>query len=150
MITVVQRVRRAAVAVDGEVVGSIGVGALLLVGVEVGDVEADAEATAAKVARLRVFPGATPMDRTLLDVGGGCLVVSQFTLAGALAKGNRPSFVAAAAPEPAERLYLLVADALRRHGVTVATGRFRAAMEVELTNDGPVTFVLRVRGGKVE
>ncbi|MEZ5964598.1 MAG: D-aminoacyl-tRNA deacylase [Planctomycetota bacterium] len=150
MITVVQRVRRASVHVDGAPVSTIGPGALLLLGVEAGDTDADADATAGKVARLRFFPGSTPMDRTLADVGGACLVVSQFTLAGALAKGNRPSFTTAAAPAEAERLYLRAVDALRELGLTVETGRFGAAMQVELLNDGPVTFVLRVRGGRVQ
>lgn len=149
MITVVQRVRRASVEVDGAPVSAIGHGALLLVGVETDDTEADAEATAGKVARLRFFPGATPMDKTLAEVGGSCLVVSQFTVTAALAKGNRPSFTDAAPPELAERLYLHVADSLRRQGVRAELGRFRAAMQVELQNDGPVTFVLRVQRGKV-
>jgi D-tyrosyl-tRNA(Tyr) deacylase len=149
MITVVQRVRRASVHVDGTVISAIAHGALLLVGVEVDDGPADAEALAAKVARLRFFPGATPMDKTLVDVGGACLVVSQFTLAAALAKGNRPSFVRAAQPERAEPLYLRVAETLRAHGLDVQLGRFGAAMQVELHNDGPVTFVLRTRDGKL-
>lgn len=149
MITVVQRVSRAAVHVAGEPVAAIARGALLLVGVENGDTELDAEATAGKVARLRFFPGTTPMDLTLADVGGACLVVSQFTLAGALAKGNRPSFTAAAPPEVGEQLYLRVAAGLQAQGLAVGLGRFRAHMQVTLENDGPVTFVLRVQGGRV-
>ena len=150
MITVLQRVERARVVVDGVIVGEIGVGALLLVGVEVGDGEADADATASKIAKLRFFPGATPMDRTLLDVGGACLVVSQFTLAAALAKGNRPSFTAAAPPALGEQLYLRIAEGLKAAGITCALGQFGAHMHVELTNDGPVTFILRARGGRIE
>lgn len=150
MITVVQRVQRASVHVDGALVSSISHGALLLVGVEVDDKPADAEATADKIARLRFFPGATPMDRTIADIGGACLVVSQFTVAGALTRGNRPSFTAAAPPELAEQLYLLVADGLRARGLPVELGRFRADMQVELQNDGPVTFLLRVKDGKVQ
>jgi len=150
MITVVQRVLRAAVVVDGEEVATIGHGALLLVGVEVSDTEADALATADKIAKLRFFPGATPMDRTLADVGGACLVVSQFTLPAALAKGNRPSFTAAAPPEHAERLWLRVADALRATGLPVGLGRFRAHMQVSLVNDGPVTFLVRARDGRIQ
>ena len=150
MRTLVQRCLRAAVRVDGEVVGEIGPGLLLFVGVEQGDEDADADTTATRIAKLRIFPGRTPMDRTVAEATeGACLVVSQFTLAAELAKGNRPSFSAAAAPEHAERLYLRVADRLRDLGLTVATGRFAADMKVELVNDGPVTFVVDVRGGKV-
>lgn len=149
MKTVVQRVQRAEVRVDDQVVGSIGVGALLLVAVEDGDGEADARATAQKVAALRMFSGRTPMDRTLADVGGACLVVSQFTLAGSVRKGNRPSFTAAAHPMSAEPLYLQVAEELRRTGLEVRTGRFAATMQVELVNDGPVTLLVYSRGGRI-
>lgn len=150
MLTVIQRVSRAAVRVDGEVVGAIERGAMLLVAVERGDVEADAVATAKKIASLRFFPGATPMDRTLAEVGGGVLVVSQFTLAGSLRKGRRPSFDGAELPERARALYEAVAAALRAEGLGVATGRFAAHMEVELVNDGPVTFLLRSVAGQVQ
>ena len=149
MKTVIQRVQRASVRVDGMVVGEIERGALLLVGVEQGDTEADAAATARKIADLRFFPGATPMDRTLADVHGACLVVSQFTLAGNLRKGNRPSFTRAEAPARAEQLYLDVAERLRAAGLPVETGSFGAMMDVELVNDGPVTFLLCTRDGKV-
>lgn len=149
VITIVQRVTRACVRVDDAVVGATDRGVLLLVGVERGDTQADADATAKKVAALRCFPGRTPMDLTLAAVGGGCLVVPQFTLAGELAAGNRPSFVDAASPEVAEPLYLRVASQLAAAGLPVATGRFGAMMQVELQNDGPVTFVLTVRGGRV-
>lgn len=149
MRTVVQRVARARVTVDGEVTGEIGRGVLLLVGVEQGDTEADAEATARKIANLRIFEGRTPMDRTLADIHGGCLVVSQFTLAGSVRKGNRPSFTAAEDPARAEHLYLHVAAQLEAAGLPVATGRFRADMQVELINDGPVTFLLFAREGSV-
>ncbi len=150
MRTVVQRVARACVRAGGEEVGRCGAGLLLLVGVERGDGEADADETARKAAALRVFPGRTPMDLTVAQAGGGCLVVSQFTLAGRLAKGNRPSFDRAEDPARAEALYLRVAERLREAGLSVATGRFGAAMAVDLENDGPVTFVLTVRGGRVE
>jgi D-tyrosyl-tRNA(Tyr) deacylase len=149
MRTVIQRVARADVTVGEQTVGRIDKGALLLIGVESEDSEADAIATAAKVASLRFFPGRTPMDLTLLEVGGACLVVSQFTLVGALRKGNRPSFTRAAAPDGADRLYLRVADELRGLGLPVATGEFGAQMRVELVNDGPVTLLLFVRGGRV-
>jgi D-tyrosyl-tRNA(Tyr) deacylase len=147
MKTVVQRVTRAEVRVGGDVLGRIERGLLLFVGVAKGDSEADADATARKIAALRIFPGRTPMDLTAGDVGGGCLVVSQFTLCAALGKGNRPSFEPAADPALAEPLYLRVADALRATGLTVATGRFGADMAVELVNDGPVTFWLETRDG---
>ena len=149
MLTVLQRVLSARVLVDGELVGAIGRGAVLLVGVEKDDGEADAEATARKVVALRFFPGATPMDKTLGEVGGGVLVVSQFTLAGSVTKGNRPSFDGAETPARAEALYLHVAALLRASGLEVATGRFRAEMAVELVNDGPVTFLLEAREGRV-
>jgi D-tyrosyl-tRNA(Tyr) deacylase len=145
--TIVQRVTRASVTVEGAVVGEIGRGVMLLVGVAKGDGEADADVTARKIAALRIFPGKTPMDQTLAEVGGGCLVVSQFTLCASLAKGNRPSFEPAEAPARAEILYLRVAEALRAAGLPVATGRFGADMAVELVNDGPVTFVVEARGG---
>jgi D-aminoacyl-tRNA deacylase len=145
--TVVQRVTRAKVTVAGEVVGEIARGLVLLVGVEKGDGEADADATARKIAALRAFPGKTPMDQTLAEVDGGCLVVSQFTLCASLAKGNRPSFEPAEAPARAEVLYLRVADGLRATGLPVATGRFGADMAVELVNDGPVTFLVLTSGG---
>lgn len=150
MLTVIQRVSRASVRVDGEVLGAVERGAVLLVAVERGDGEADAVATAKKIASLRFFPGATPMDRTLAEVGGGVLVISQFTLAGTLRKGRRPSFDGAELPERARALYEAVAEALRAEGLTVATGRFAAHMEVELVNDGPVTFLLRSVAGQVQ
>jgi D-tyrosyl-tRNA(Tyr) deacylase len=149
MKTVVQRVARARVTVDGETVGQIERGLVLLVGVEHGDGEADADATVSKLVKLRCFPGATPMDQTLVDVAGSALVVSQFTLAGTVAKGNRPSFTDAEEPPRAEQLYLRVVDGLQREGIPVATGRFRAAMQVELVNDGPVTLLVFTRDGRV-
>jgi D-tyrosyl-tRNA(Tyr) deacylase len=149
VITLVQRVRQAQVTVDGDVTGTIEQGLLLFVGVEAGDTELDADATAKKVAALRIFPGRTPTDLSVLDVRGGCLVVSQFTLAAELRHGNRPDFTAAAPPALADSLYRRVADQLATAGVRVATGRFGASMLVELQNDGPFTLVLTVRGGKV-
>jgi D-tyrosyl-tRNA(Tyr) deacylase len=150
MKTVVQRVARAEVRVGGRRVGRIARGALLLVAVEVGDTDADADATARKVAALRMFPGRTPMDRTLAEVDGACLVVSQFTLAADLRKGNRPSFSGAEQPARAEALDLRVCDALRAAGLPVETGEFGAEMQVELVNDGPVTLLLTSRGGALE
>jgi D-aminoacyl-tRNA deacylase len=143
----VQRVTRAAVRVEGELVGEIARGLLLLVGVEKGDGEADADVTSRKIAALRMFGGRTPMDLTLAEVGGGCLVVSQFTLCASLSKGNRPSFEPAEAPARAEALYGRVCDGLRAAGLPVATGRFGADMTVELVNDGPVTFLVGTKQG---
>jgi len=145
--TVLQRVRRAEVRVDGAPIGRIERGVVLLVGVERGDGEADADTTARKIAAMRIFPGRTPMDLTLREVGGACLVVSQFTLAASLAKGNRPSFEPAEEPARAEALYLRVAAQLREAGLPVETGRFGADMEVDLVNDGPVTFLVFTAGG---
>lgn len=148
MITVIQRVLRASVTVADEVTGAIGPGLLLLIGVERGDTAADADTTARKVAALRCFPGRTPMDRTVGEIGGGCLCVSQFTLAAELAQGNRPSFSDAEAPELAEPLYLRVIDQLTAAGLSTARGRFGASMAVDLCNDGPVTLLLTVRQGR--
>src|SRR5262249_40565658 len=125
-----QRVARAEVRVAGDVVGEIGRGALVLTAIETGDTDQEVAATADKIAKLRFFGGKTPMDRTLADVGGGVLVVSQSPLAGSLAQGNRPDFARAAPAETAERLYLLLAERLRATGLVVATGRFRAEMQV--------------------
>jgi len=149
MKTVVSRVSRAEVRVDGQVVGQVGRGVLLLVGVERGDTEADALTTARKIASLRIFPGRTPMDLDLAEVQGGCLAISQFTLAGTIRKGRRPGFDAAEAPAAAEALYLRVAEELRVLGLPVQTGRFGAHMEVELVNDGPVTLLVFTRDGAV-
>ena len=146
---VVQRVSRAGVTVDGEVVGAIGAGLLVLVGVERGDGEEQALRLAGKTARLRVFADEQGrFDRSVLDVGGGVLAVSQFTLLGDTAKGNRPSFTRAADPPEAERLYERYVAALRAEGVApVETGRFGASMAVELVNDGPVTILLEAAPG---
>ena len=140
---VLQRVSRASVTVDGEVVGAIGHGVLLLVGVMEGDDDAVAARMAAKVARLRIFPNEDRgFDRTVVDVHGEALVGSQFTLLGDVRRGNRPSWAAAARPEDASPVVEAVARALEAEGVPVATGRFGAVMDVELVNDGPVTLVL--------
>jgi D-tyrosyl-tRNA(Tyr) deacylase len=137
----VQRVSEARVRVDGEVVGEIGRGVCVLLGIARGD--ADAAPLAGKIARLRVFPDeAGKFDRSLVDVGGDALVVSQFTLLADTAKGNRPSFTDAALPEEAEPLYERFCEALEAAGARVARGVFGAKMAVELVNDGPVTIVL--------
>jgi D-aminoacyl-tRNA deacylase len=139
---VVQRVTRASVSVDGAVVGAVGPGLVVLLGVAVTDDEGAAVRLAGKVARLRIFEAAGRFDRSLLDVGGAALVVSQFTLIADTRKGNRPSFTDAASPEAAEPLYEVFCAALRELGVPVQTGRFGARMAVNLVNDGPVTIVL--------
>jgi D-tyrosyl-tRNA(Tyr) deacylase len=141
----VQQVRRARVTVDGEEVGAIGPGLCVFVGVTHDDTEAEARRLADKVWGLRVFDDeAGVMNLALPDVGGEVLVVSQFTLYGDTAKGRRPSWLAAARPEQAEPLVDAVVAALRDLGATVATGRFRAHMDVELVNDGPTTLLLEV------
>ncbi len=137
-----QRVSRASVEVDGRVVGRIGVGWLVLLGVAKGDADEDADRLAEKVAGLRAFvDDAGKMNRAVAEVGGSILVVSQFTLLG----DCRPSFLGAAEPAEAERLYLRFADRLRGLGLPVETGVFRADMKVELLNDGPVTLLLDSR-----
>jgi len=147
---VVQRVARAAVRVGGETVGEIGRGLLVLVGAAAGDGPSDAAALAGKLAALRIFPDDEGrMNRSVVEAAGEVLVVSQFTLYGDVRRGRRPSFTAAAPPETAEPLVDLVAEGLRRAGVPCATGRFRAHMEVDLVNDGPVTLVLETAGGRV-
>jgi D-tyrosyl-tRNA(Tyr) deacylase len=144
---VVQRVSRASVRVEGRTVGEIGRGLLLLVAIERGDTEGILDSLADKVVNLRIFPDeAGRMNRSSLDERAELLVVSQFNLAGSLERGRRPSFENAAAPEIAEALLERFLDRLRKTSLRVETGRFRAAMQVELINDGPVTFVLE--GGK--
>jgi D-tyrosyl-tRNA(Tyr) deacylase len=145
--TVLQRVARAEVRVAGEAVGAIGRGVLVLVGIEKGDSDADVDTTVRKLAALRMFPGRTPMDLSLTEAGAACLVVSQFTLAASLAKGNRPSFEPAEEPGRADMLYQRMTSGLRAIGLTVETGRFGADMQVELVNDGPVTFLIFTRDG---
>jgi D-tyrosyl-tRNA(Tyr) deacylase len=148
MRAVVQRVSRAEVRVDGVRRGGSGPGFLVLLGVAGGDGEAEAHRLARKVARLRVFEDADGrFDRSLLDIGGSVLVVSQFTLLGDTSKGNRPSFTDAAAPAVAESLYGRFCEALRAEGIAVETGVFGARMEVELVNDGPVTILLEAAAG---
>ena len=140
MRAVVQRVARASVTPGG----SIGPGLCVLLGIADGDDENGVVRLAEKVARLRIFQNDEgKFDRSLLDTGGGALVVSQFTLIADTAKGNRPSFSGAARPEVAEPLYERFADALRALGVEVATGVFGERMQIELVNDGPVTIVLQ-------
>jgi D-aminoacyl-tRNA deacylase len=140
---VVQRVSRAAVRVEGRVVGEIGRGLLLLVGIEKGDDEAILDTLSDKVVNLRIFPDETgKMNLSSLDERAALLAVSQFTLAGSLERGRRPSFENAAPAEEARDLFQRFVQKLQSRGLQVETGIFRALMEVELVNDGPVTFVL--------
>jgi D-tyrosyl-tRNA(Tyr) deacylase len=151
MHAVLQRVSRASVEVDGSCVGRIERGWLVLLGVAQGDTEQDAGWLADKVLNLRGFQDdAGKMNLSVLEVRGGILVVSQFTLLGDCRTGRRPSFTRAADPAVAERLYLDCARLLAESGLHVATGVFRAMMNVELVNDGPVTFLLDSRSGKDE
>ena len=146
MRAVVTRVSSASVAIGGETVGAIERGFLVLLGVERGDGKADAEYIAEKCAGLRVFEDeAGKFNRSLQDVGGAVLLVSQFTLCGDARKGRRPSFTQAEAPEAAERLFMACRERLLALGVLVETGRFRTHMEVSLVNDGPVTILLDSR-----
>lgn len=143
MRALVQRVARADVRVDGDVTGNIGAGLLILICAMQGDGDGDVAPFAARVAKLRIFADdAGRMNRSLLDTGGAALVVSQFTLAADTRRGNRPGFSAAAAPDDGKRLYTAFGDALAGLGVPVAWGRFGAAMQVSLVNDGPVTIWL--------
>lgn len=144
MRVVVQRVRRARVGVDGETVGSVGPGLLLLVSAGQDDTDEDAVWTAGKILNLRIFAdGEGKMNRSVLETGGGVLAVSQFTLHGDARKGNRPSFARAMAPGPAEALFNRFVALLREGGAAeVSTGRFGAMMDVELVNNGPVTILL--------
>jgi D-tyrosyl-tRNA(Tyr) deacylase len=146
MRAVIQRVDRASVTVDGTCVGWIGLGWLALLGVARGDTEGDSAWLAEKLMNLRAFEDEQgKMNRSVLDVKGGILVVSQFTLLGDCRTGRRPSFTDAAEPAEAERLYLNFADRLRPTGLEIATGVFRAMMKIELVNDGPVTLLLDSR-----
>ncbi|WP_298497563.1 D-aminoacyl-tRNA deacylase [uncultured Maritimibacter sp.] len=145
MRALLQRVSAASVTVDGEVIGQIGPGLLILVCAMQGDTTANAESLAAKVAKCRIFKDeAGKMNRALLDTGGEALVVSQFTLSADTRSGNRPGFSTAARPEEGETLYEHFADQLRAQGITTAQGRFGADMKVALVNDGPVTIWMEV------
>ena len=146
MISLLQRVSEASVRVDGAVIGQINAGLLVLLCAEKGDTEALADKMLAKILKLRIFSDeAGKMNRSVQDVGGGLLVVSQFTLAADVAGGNRPSFTQAAAPDDGRRLYEhFVAQARAAHPV-VQTGQFAADMKVSLVNDGPITIPMRMR-----
>lgn len=150
MRAIVQRVSTASVEVEGEIVGAIERGLLVFVGVERDDGEAEVAALASKLAGLRTFEDeAGKMNLDLAAAGGAFLIVSQFTLAATLARGRRPSFNEAAPPQHAEPLIASLVAELRGRGFAVAEGRFRAEMKVELVNEGPVTFLIEVREGRV-
>ncbi len=143
---VLQRVREASVVVQDDVVGKIGQGVCLLVGIEKGDKEEGARYLARKTVELRIFPDDQgKMNRSLLDVRGEVLAVSQFTLVGSLNKGRRPSFDKAEEPAQAEHLFRYFVEQIRESGLKVETGIFAALMEVRIINDGPVTFILQDR-----
>ncbi len=145
MISVLQRVREARVDVNGQTVGAIGAGLLVLVCAERGDTEMEADKLLAKILKLRIFSDAAgKMNQSVQDTGGGLLLVSQFTLAADTTGGNRPSFTQAAAPDEGRRLYDYVVAQARKVHPKVATGQFAADMQVHLINDGPVTIPLRI------
>lgn len=146
MRAVVQRVKTSSVAVDNDVIGEIGKGLLILLGVAKADTADNAEYLADKIVNLRIFEDENnKMNRSLLDTGGEMLVVSQFTLLGDCTKGRRPSFVHAAKPDRANELYEHFVEQVRKKGVNIATGQFRAMMDVSLVNDGPVTLIVESR-----
>jgi D-tyrosyl-tRNA(Tyr) deacylase len=145
---ILQRVSSASVSVEGETIAAIGAGVLVLVGVEKGDGPRQIFKAAEKLRYLRIFEDAEGrMNRDIVEAVGSVLIVSQFTLAGSLAKGRRPSFSGAEVPDKAEPLIQELVEELRGSGVPVETGRFRARMEVALVNDGPVTFLLELDPG---
>lgn len=144
MRAIIQRVKSSYVSVDGEIKGSVGKGYNVLLGVMDGDTDAQAELLAAKIAKLRVFEDENgKMNKSILDIGGEILVISQFTLCADIKKGNRPSFTDSAPPAEADRLYRFFCECLRNNGVArVETGVFAADMLVEISNDGPVTIMM--------
>ena len=151
MKVVLQRVKRAAVEINGQVTGEIERGVCLLVGIEKGDSEDDVQHMAKKITELRIFPDEEgKMNLSLLEIRGEVLAVSQFTLAGSVKKGRRPSFDKAEVPQRAEKLFFYLVNLIRRKGVKVETGVFGALMDVHLVNDGPVTFILQKKSFRGE
>lgn len=143
MKALIQRVKKASVTIDNELYSKIGPGMLVLLGVEKGDAEENAELLLDKLAKLRIFEDEQgKMNRSILDIGGEMLVVSQFTLCGDCKKGTRPSFEHAAAPQIANELYEYFINEVKKLNIPVKTGKFAAMMDVELVNDGPVTFMI--------
>ena len=146
MRAVIQRVKESSVSVNNEIIGKIGSGLMVLLGVSETDRAEDADYLADKIVNLRIFEDENhKMNRSLLDLGGEMLVVSQFTLLADCRKGRRPSFVHAAGPNKANELYERFVEQVRQKGINVATGRFRAMMDVSLINDGPVTLIVESR-----
>lgn len=143
MRTIIQRVKESSVSVQGHIVGNIGKGILVLLGIKKDDDKKDADYLSDKIINLRIFEDENgKMNRSLSDVGGECLVVSQFTLYGDCRKGRRPSFTQAAPPEKANALYEYFVECIRKKDIQVHTGQFQAMMDVALINDGPVTFIV--------
>lgn len=148
MRAVIQRVTEASVTIDGEITGEIGPGLLVLLGMDIDDAESDAEYIVKKIAQIRIFNDVDgKFNHSIEDIGGGVLLISQFTLHGDTRKGNRPSFVRAARPEQAIPLYESVIQGLRNRGLPVQTGQFGQHMDVRLLNDGPVTIILDTKEG---
>ena len=144
----IQRVKRASVTINNELFSSIKQGILALVGIEKGDTQEEVQKLAKKIVNLRIFPDENDkMNRSLLDIQGEMLIVSQFTLCGDCKKGTRPSFDKSAPPEIANKLYEDFIEEVSTYGVKTGTGQFGAMMDIELTNDGPVTFMLEVKNG---
>lgn len=143
MKVLIQRVKRASVTINGEIYSSIEKGILALIGIEKGDALEQVQKLAKKIANLRIFPDSNDkMNHSMIDIGGEMLVVSQFTLCGDCKKGTRPSFDRSASPDIANDLYERFVDEIRSFGIKTQTGKFAAMMDVELVNDGPVTFML--------
>ena len=146
MKVLIQRVKRASVTIDNEIYSSINKGILALVGIEKGDTLEEVEKSAKKIANLRIFPDENDkMNKSLLDIQGEMLIVSQFTLCGDCKKGTRPSFDKSAPPEIANKLYEDFVAEINKYGIKTGTGKFGAMMDVELVNDGPVTFMIEVK-----
>lgn len=144
MIIVIQRVKKASVKVNNQIVGSIDNGMLIFTGIEKGDSIEDSDYLAKRTSEFRIFEDSEgKMNKSIIESKGSALVVSQFTLAASTKKGRRPGFDKAASKEEAEALYMYYADALKNKGIHVETGEFKAYMQVELVNDGPVTFILK-------
>ena len=149
MKVLIQRVKRASVTINGEIYSSIEKGILALIGIEKGDALEQVQKLAKKIANLRIFPDSNDkMNHSMIDIGGEMLVVSQFTLCGDCKKGTRPSFDKSAAPDIANELYEKFITEVGNYGIKTETGKFAAMMDVKLTNDGPVTFMIEVKGAE--